>query len=48
MSERFAGKVAFITGAATGFGRAFARALGAEGAGVGLADIDLDPYSALD
>jgi NAD(P)-dependent dehydrogenase (short-subunit alcohol dehydrogenase family) len=39
---RFEGKVAFITGGAIGFGRAFARALTAEGAAVVLADIDLD------
>ncbi len=37
---RFGGKVAFITGGAIGFGRAFARALVAEGAAVVLADID--------
>ena len=45
MSEqrnRFAGRVAFITGGAVGFGRAFARALTAEGAAVAIADIDLD------
>jgi NAD(P)-dependent dehydrogenase (short-subunit alcohol dehydrogenase family) len=40
MSKRFSGKVAFITGGATGFGRDFARALHAEGAAVALADID--------
>ncbi|MGE0384621.1 MAG: SDR family NAD(P)-dependent oxidoreductase [Gammaproteobacteria bacterium] len=38
---RFQGKVAFITGGAIGFGRAFARALAAEGAAVVIADIDL-------
>jgi 3-oxoacyl-[acyl-carrier protein] reductase len=38
---RFAGKVAFITGGAVGFGRAFARALCTEGASVVIADIDL-------
>jgi 3-oxoacyl-[acyl-carrier protein] reductase len=37
---RFGGKVAFITGGAVGFGRAFARGLAAEGASVALADID--------
>jgi 3-oxoacyl-[acyl-carrier protein] reductase len=37
---RFGGKVAFITGGAIGFGRAFARALAAEGASVVIADID--------
>jgi 3-oxoacyl-[acyl-carrier protein] reductase len=38
---RFAGRVAFITGGAIGFGRAFARQLVAEGAAVVLADVDL-------
>ena len=37
---RFEGKVAFITGGAVGFGRAFARALAAEGAAIVIADID--------
>jgi 3-oxoacyl-[acyl-carrier protein] reductase len=37
---RFDGKTAFITGGAIGFGRAFARALVAEGASVAVADID--------
>ncbi len=37
---RYRGKVAFITGGAIGFGRAFARALVAEGAAVAIADID--------
>lgn len=37
---RFDGKVAFITGGGIGFGRAFARALSAEGAAVVIADID--------
>ena len=36
----FQGKTAFITGGAGGFGRAFAKALIAEGANVALADID--------
>jgi 3-oxoacyl-[acyl-carrier protein] reductase len=35
------GRVAFITGGAVGFGRAFATALAAEGAAVVLADVDL-------
>ena len=39
---RFEGRTAVITGGAIGFGRAFARALVAEGAGVVLADIDAD------
>lgn len=37
---RFDGKVVFITGGAIGFGRAFARALTAEGAAVAIVDID--------
>jgi 3-oxoacyl-[acyl-carrier protein] reductase len=37
---RFENKVALITGGAIGFGRAFARALTAEGAAVVIADID--------
>ena len=37
---RFDGKVAFITGGAIGFGRAFAQALTAEGAAAVIADID--------
>ncbi len=36
----FRGKTAFITGGAGGFGRAFAKALIAEGANVALADVD--------
>ena len=36
----FQGKTAFITGGAGGLGRAFAKALLAEGANVALADID--------
>jgi len=40
--SRFAGKVAFITGAAIGFGRAFGRALAAEGASIAVVDVDLD------
>ena len=38
--SRFAGKVAVVTGAAGGFGRAIARRLAEEGAAVALADID--------
>jgi 3-oxoacyl-[acyl-carrier protein] reductase len=37
---RFHRKTAFITGGATGLGRAFARALSGEGASVAIADID--------
>ena len=37
---RFDGKVAFITGGGIGFGRAFARALAAEGASIVIADVD--------
>jgi 3-oxoacyl-[acyl-carrier protein] reductase len=37
---RFDGRTAVITGGAIGFGRAFARALVAEGANVALADVD--------
>jgi NAD(P)-dependent dehydrogenase (short-subunit alcohol dehydrogenase family) len=37
---RVEGKVAVVTGAASGIGRATARALAAEGARVGIADID--------
>src|SRR5437879_7282385 len=39
---RFDHKVVFITGGAIGFGRAFGRALGREGAAIALADIDGD------
>ena len=38
--REFQGKVAVITGAASGFGREFARALAAEGAKLVLADVD--------
>ena len=41
-AQRFATKVAFITGGATGMGRRFAEALCDEGAQVVLADIDTD------
>jgi NAD(P)-dependent dehydrogenase (short-subunit alcohol dehydrogenase family) len=39
---RFEQKVAFITGGAIGFGRAFAGALAGEGAAVVIADVDTD------
>jgi NAD(P)-dependent dehydrogenase (short-subunit alcohol dehydrogenase family) len=42
MTTRFKGKVAFITGAAAGFGRAFAEALSSEGAAIAIADVDVD------
>ncbi len=38
--QRFVNKTAFITGGAVGLGRAFARALVTEGAGVAIAEID--------
>lgn len=43
---RFDKKVAFITGGAVGFGRAFAKALCAEGASVTIADIDASAAAA--
>jgi NAD(P)-dependent dehydrogenase (short-subunit alcohol dehydrogenase family) len=39
---RFAGKVAFVTGATSGIGRATALAFGHEGASVAVADIAAD------
>src|SRR5690349_16514272 len=41
-TKRFEEKVAFITGAGAGFGRAFAQALAREGAAIVIADIDAD------
>ncbi len=40
MTQRFAGKVAIVTGAASGIGRATALALADEGAAVALVDVD--------
>jgi NAD(P)-dependent dehydrogenase (short-subunit alcohol dehydrogenase family) len=41
-SGQFAGKVAFVTGAASGIGEATARAFAAEGAAVMIADIQVE------
>jgi NADP-dependent 3-hydroxy acid dehydrogenase YdfG len=46
LSERYPQKRAFITGAASGFGEALARALAAEGWTVGLADINAEALPA--
>jgi NAD(P)-dependent dehydrogenase (short-subunit alcohol dehydrogenase family) len=40
MRQRFSGRVAFVTGGASGIGAAVARRLGEEGARVAVADID--------
>ena len=42
MSGRFDGKVAFVTGATSGIGRATALAFGREGASVVVADVATD------
>lgn len=42
MPDRFRDRVAFITGGAIGFGRAFARALASEGAAIAIADLDAE------
>jgi NAD(P)-dependent dehydrogenase (short-subunit alcohol dehydrogenase family) len=44
MSERLAGKVCIVTGAASGIGLASARLFAAEGATVAAADLDGTPY----
>lgn len=41
-SDRFAGKVAIVTGSAGGIGEAYARAFATQGARVVVADIDVD------
>lgn len=45
--KRFAGKVAVVTGAGSGIGRATARRLAAEGAGVACLDIDAQALEAV-
>ena len=47
MSGRFDGRTALVTGAGQGLGEAAARRLHAEGAHVGLTDVDLDRVEAL-
>ena len=43
IKDRFAGKVAFVTGGSSGLGRAVALRLGAEGASVAIGDLREDP-----
>ena len=47
MGERFAGKVGFVTGGASGLGEALARLMVAEGGSVGIADLHGDRAAAL-
>src|SRR5262245_12587893 len=47
MSERFAGRSAVVTGAASGIGRAIARRYAAEGGNVLAGDLDVDGLASL-
>lgn len=48
MPKRLDGKVALVTGAARGLGRAYALRLAELGAAVGVIDIDLKSYKAFE